>query len=94
MGKIKRNELIAFVNTFAKISSSVYSVALMYQRRKHYYHNLWWTLVVGMGILILFLLCAYKIYANMGKKIERMFNRMPKFNENNSSRGNSKLKRE
>jgi ERO1-like protein alpha len=40
MGRIKRNELIAFVNTFAKISSSVHSVALMYDRRHRYIINI------------------------------------------------------
>lgn len=86
MGRIKRNELIAFVNTFAKISSSVYAVANMFKRRKNYYHNIGATLVLGIGILILFLLCAYKIYANMGKKIEKMFNRVPNIKDSNASK--------
>jgi ERO1-like protein alpha len=78
LGRIKRNELIAFVNTFAKVSSSVHSVALMFDRRYKYLVNLGYTIVIVMGSFLLFLLCAYKIYAEMGNKVERMFKNLPK----------------
>ena len=80
-GRLKRNELIAFVNTFAKISSSVYSVALMFERRAKYIRNIGLTLTFGGGILLLFLLCALKIYENMEKKVEKMFKHLPKMGE-------------
>lgn len=61
-GRLKRNELVALINTFGKVSSSVKSIDLMFERRTKYNLNLIITIGIIGGVFILFMLAARKIY--------------------------------
>ena len=61
-GTLKRNELVALINTFAKVSSSVKSIDLMYERRRKFYQNLISVIGITGGTFLLFLYLMKKIY--------------------------------
>ena len=76
-GRLKRNELVALINTFGKVSSSINSIDLMHQRRAKYHLNLIVTIGIVGGVFIIFMVAMQKIYGEMDKKIQNMFRGMP-----------------
>jgi ERO1-like protein alpha len=52
---LKRNELVALINTFGKVSSSVNSIDLMHKRRAKYHLNLIVTIGIVGGVFIIFM---------------------------------------
>ncbi|CAD8153304.1 unnamed protein product [Paramecium octaurelia] len=92
-GKLKRNELVALINTFGKVSSSVKSIDLMFERRTKYYQNLILTITIIGGVFIIFMVAMRKIYSEMDKKIQNMFRGMPSDNPQKTNR-NTKSKRD
>ncbi|CAD8050781.1 unnamed protein product [Paramecium primaurelia] len=91
-GRLKRNELVALINTFGKVSSSVNSIDLMYERRAKYHFNLIFTIGIIGGVLILFMIIMRILYKEMDQKIQKMFLGMP--SEDNRSNVGSKKKRD
>lgn len=61
-GRLKRNELVALINTFGKVSSSIKSIELMFERRTKYYSNLFFTILIVGGVFIIFMVAIKKIY--------------------------------
>ncbi|CAD8155459.1 unnamed protein product [Paramecium octaurelia] len=92
-GKLKRNELVALINTFGKVSSSVKSIDLMFERRARFNYNLIVTIGIVGGVFIIFMVAIRKIYQEMDKKIQNMFKGMPNDNPQQPSK-NTKSKRD
>ena len=62
-GKLKRNELVALINTFGKVSSSVKAIDLMFERRARFHYNLLLTIGIIGGVFIIFMKAIKVIYA-------------------------------
>eukprot|EP01017_Pseudomicrothorax_dubius_P039473 TRINITY_DN6060_c0_g2_i1.p1 TRINITY_DN6060_c0_g2~~TRINITY_DN6060_c0_g2_i1.p1 ORF type:complete len:389 (+),score=65.55 TRINITY_DN6060_c0_g2_i1:340-1506(+) len=76
---IKRNELIAFVNTFIKISQSIKFVDEFFQMRKAYYENMVTAILAVILCLLLFLWVAKKVNHHLETSFKRKFDVIKKY---------------
>jgi len=66
---LKRNELIALINTFNKISTSIDYVDKMFTRKKNYYRSATNDIIISMLVLVVAIPIFYKIYKSKTAKI-------------------------
>jgi len=68
---LQRNELIALINTLAKLSSSLDSIDKMYQKRYDHYWGMTKALSACLFTLLVFIWCALKIYKQGMEKLRK-----------------------